>query len=150
VPNGTRRRRACGHRQNPRPKTKTKPTGWTVSRGHATTKLSGKPAFWQLQLTRLCWCFWQVVAAWASGFLDDGLTLRGNLGSLDTSSDGHRQLHTRRSATQPFKARCRHPPAPTSRGTDTTVAALAPRRARLKAARVLMRRLPPQTFARLK
>tara|TARA_R100000935_G_scaffold13574_5_gene27176 strand:+ start:4754 stop:7441 length:2688 start_codon:yes stop_codon:yes gene_type:complete len=87
--------------------------------------VGGKPRFLALALTAALLVFLAGVAAWASVFLDDGLTLSRIFGSRDTTQTASSAPTPTEERTQAVK-RVAAPPAPTKRATDTTVAALAP------------------------
>tara|TARA_R110002012_G_scaffold55412_1_gene141487 strand:- start:5729 stop:7177 length:1449 start_codon:yes stop_codon:yes gene_type:complete len=86
--------------------------------------VGGKPRFLALALTAALLVFLAGVAAWASVFLDDGLTLSRIFGTRDTTQTAASAPTAAPKIEQSTK-RDVAPPAPTKQANDTTVAALA-------------------------
>ncbi|WP_323803547.1 hypothetical protein [Sulfitobacter litoralis] len=87
--------------------------------------VGGKPRFLALALTAALLVFLAGVAAWASVFLDDGLTLSRIFGTRDTTQTASAAPTAEPKIVQSTK-RDVAPPAPSKQANDTTVAALAP------------------------
>jgi hypothetical protein len=86
--------------------------------------VGGKPRFLALALTAALLVFLAGVAAWASVFLDDGLTLSRIFGTRDTTQTAASAPTAAPKIEQSTK-RDVAPPAPSKQANDTTVAALA-------------------------